>query len=734
MSHCINPKCQIRQNPDNLEKCSFCGTSLLINGRYLLVKPLRELSGVHTTEIFEVDDHNTLKVLKVLNSDRSKLIELLQQEAKVLQKLQDLGVPKVYEYFTFLPNNESKKLHCLVMEKIEGQNLKQWLEENEPISEARAINWIKQLTSILKEVHQAQLLHRDIKPSNIMLRPDGQLVLIDFGTVREITHTYVHKLGQSDITQVYSPGYTPLEQMEGQAVKESDFFALGRTFIHLLTGIYPAELPKNPQTNQLVWRNQAPQISEWLVYLIDELLAPLPQNRPQNAQSILECLVKGNIYDETRLPLATKQITTTINQTTRTRQRQSSIRQIWRASFQLLLTSIVVTSVVVGVRQQGALETWELAANDSLQRLRPVEGADPRLLVITITEADIQAQSPRQGSLSDRTLEQLLIVLEQYQPRAIGLDIYRDVPVGAAYPNLTKYLQKSDNFIGLCKISDPSTNNPGIAPPPELSPEFIGFSDIMADEDTTVRRQLLHLTPPSTSPCTTEYAFSLQLALYYLATEGIAPKVTPQGNLQFGEVVFNRLNANNSGAYKNADLRGYQVLLNYRPYHTVTDIAFQVSLDDILKNRLTPATKKQLQDRIVLIGVTAPTSVNDYWFTPYSSNQRRFEKQSPGVFIQAQMVSHILSAVLDRRPVLSVWNLWLENLWVAFWSIVGGLLAPYSKRILYLGLAASVTLFILGSMCFGFLLQGRLVPLVPPVLSLLVTSTIIVIYRNYKSR
>ena len=734
MSHCINPRCQIRQNPDNLTKCWFCGTSLLINGRYLLVKPLRELSGVHTTEIFEVSDRNTRKVLKVLNSDRSKLIELLQQEAKVLQKLQNLSVPKVYEYFTFLPNHESKKLHCLVMEKIEGQNLKQWLEENEPISEARAINWLKQLTSILKEVHQAQLLHRDIKPSNIMLRPDGQLVLIDFGTVREITQTYVYKLGQSDITQVYSPGYTPVEQIEGQAVKESDFFALGRTFIHLLTGIYPAELPKNPQTNQLVWRNQAPQISEWLVYLIDQLLAPHPQNRPQNAQSILECLVKGNIYDETRLPLAIKPITTTIHQTTRTQQRQSSIRQTWRASFQLLLTSIVVISVVVGVRQQGALETWELAANDSLQRLRPVEGADPRLLVITISEADIQAQSQRQGSLSDRTLEQLLIKLEQYQPRAIGLDIYRDVPVGAAYPKLTKYLQNSDRFIGLCKISDPSTNNPGIAPPPELSPEFIGFSDIMADEDTTVRRQLLHLTPPSTSPCTTEYAFSLQLALYYLATEGIAPKVTPQGNLQFGEVVFNRLNANNSGAYKNADLRGYQVLLNYRPYRTVTDIAFQVSLNDILKNRLTPATKKQLQHRIVLIGVAAPTSVNDYWFTPYSSNQRRFEKQSPGVFIQAQMISHILSAVLDRRPVLSVWNLWLENLWFAFWSIVGGLLALYSKRILYLGLAASVTLLILGSMCFGILLQGNLVPFLPPALSLLVTSTIIVIYRNYKSR
>ena len=100
----------------------------------------------------------------------------------------------------------------------------------------------------------------------------------------------------------------------------------------------------------------------------------------------------------------------------------------------------------------------------------------------------------------------------------------------------------------------------------------------MPDDDTTVRRQLLHITPPSASPCTSEYAFSLQLALYYLATKGIEPKVTHQGDLQFGEVVFNRLNANNSGAYKKADLRGYQVLLNYRPYRAVTDIAFKLVL------------------------------------------------------------------------------------------------------------------------------------------------------------
>lgn len=732
MSYCINPRCQKRQNPDNLQRCQFCGSRLLINGRYLLVKPLRELSQLHTTEIFEVDDRGTAKVLKVLNSDRPKLVELLQQEARVLQKLQNLGVPKVYEYFTFLPSNETKKLHCLVMEKIEGKNLKQWLEENELMSEPRAIDWLKQLTSILKEVHQAKLLHRDIKPSNIMLRPNGQLVLIDFGTVREITHTYVNKLALSDITQVYSPGYTPIEQMDGQAVKESDFFALGRTFVHLLTGIYPSELPRNPQTNQLEWRDRAPQISDWFAYLIEELIAPLPQNRPQNAQSILECL-KSNTRDETRLPLTAKQIATTVDQRTRTQlHRRFSINRVWRTGLQVLVTSAVVTSLVMGVRQLGVLENWELQAVDSLQRWRPIEGADPRLLVVTINETDIQAQSQRQGSLSDRTLEQLLTKLEQYQPRAIGLDIYRDLPVSAAYPNLAKYLQKSENFIGLCKISDPDTNNPGIAPPPELPPAFLGFSDIMADDDNTVRRQLLHLTPPPNSPCTTEYAFSLQLALYYLATEGIAPQVTPQGDLQFNHVVFKRLTTNHRGAYKNADLRGYQVLLNYRPYRATTDIAFQISLHDLLNNPLTPAIRNKLQDRIVLIGVTAPTSVNDYWFTPYSSNQERFEKQLPGVFLQAQMVSHILSAVLDRRPLLSVWNLWMETLWVAGWSICGGLLACYFKQTLYLALGTSVTLLLLYGLCFGLLLQGSLVPLLPPGLALVITSTSMIIYRNYK--
>lgn len=727
MSYCINPKCHIRHNPDGLAYCQNCGTSLLIGDRYQLVRPLRELYELNNTEIFEINDRGTAKVMKVLNSDRPKLVRLFEQEAQILQRLQHPGIPHVDAYFV-LPLNDAQKLHCLVMEKVEGQNLKQWLEENGSISETTAIDWLKQLLTILAGVHGEKLLHRDIKPSNIMLRPDGQLVLIDFGTVRELTRTYISKLGWSDVTQVYSVGYTPLEQIEGQAVLESDFFALGRTFVHLLTGIYPAELPKNAD-NQLIWRDRAPQISAQLAHLIDELIAPLPQYRPSNAQGILERLSDSGYSDETRLPL-TEQLPTTINQSDRTRLHRLP-PQFWRKCCSVLLASIATTSLVVGIRQLGILETAELQAFDALMRHRQVEGADPRILVVTISEAEIQAQQQRQGSLSDRTLSQLLTKLEQFKPRTIGLDIYRDVAVSKAYPDLVNYLQTSDRFIGLCKISDPDINNPGIPPPPEVAPERIGFSDVLADDDNTVRRQILHLNPPPNSPCTTQYAFSLQLALHYLAIEGIEAKVTSQGNLQLGNVMFERLAAN-SGAYKQADLRGYQVLLNYRPYRHVRDIAMQVSLDDILKNRISPQTRNELQDRLVLIGVTAPTSVNDYWFTPYSASQPRLAKQLPGVFLQAQMVSQILSTVLDRRPLLWVWSTWGEILWIANWSIVGGLLVWYCKQYLRLLLAIAVTLIALYGLCLGILLSGGWVPLVPPVLTLVFSATSIVIYRHYR--
>jgi hypothetical protein len=171
------------------------------------------------------------------------------------------------------------------MEKIAGPNLEQWLkqQQNRPISEAQAIVWLKQLLEILDLVHNQQYLHRDIKPSNIMIRPDGQLVLIDFGTAREITRTYLANSG--GMTAISSSGYSPPEQMRGQAIPSSDFFALGRTFVFLLTGFPPEQL-YNPHLDILQWRHHANHVSPLLLDFIDWLISTEVSKRPSNAEEI----------------------------------------------------------------------------------------------------------------------------------------------------------------------------------------------------------------------------------------------------------------------------------------------------------------------------------------------------------------------------------------------------------------------------------------------------------------
>jgi serine/threonine protein kinase len=244
--------------------------------------------------IYEVDDSGTLKILKVLHNTHPKAIELFRQETEVLKQLNHPGIPKVDSdgYFTFLPRDNQKPLHCLVMEKIEGMNLEEYLSQRnyQPISERAAVRWLKQIAEILHEVHQKQYFHRDIKPSNIMLRLDGQLTLIDFGTAREVTQTYMHKVAGQQVTGIISTGYTPPEQMKGKAVPESDFFALGRTFVYLLTGKCPDDFAENPHTGELIWRDGVTDISQRLANLIDNLMAAFPGNRPKDTQEILDLL------------------------------------------------------------------------------------------------------------------------------------------------------------------------------------------------------------------------------------------------------------------------------------------------------------------------------------------------------------------------------------------------------------------------------------------------------------
>ncbi|MBD1902069.1 serine/threonine-protein kinase [Trichocoleus sp. DQ-A3] len=273
---------------------------ILLQGRYRVV---RQIGGGGFGQIFEVDDGGEAKVLKVLSLERfnnpiikNKAIVLFQREAEFLSRIRHPGIPRVEPdgYFTW-SGASSEPLHCLVMEKIAGCNLQEWLlaRSNQPITTEEARTWLTQLLEILQQLHQQQYFHRDIKLSNIMLRPQGQLVLVDFGAVREVTQSYLQQQkGNETGTVIISAGYTPPEQAEGRAVPQSDFFALGRTFVYLLTGKPPLDFPKNPQTGELIWRDQAPQVSPQLAGLIERMMAPFPGQRPQNSEKILQYLAE----------------------------------------------------------------------------------------------------------------------------------------------------------------------------------------------------------------------------------------------------------------------------------------------------------------------------------------------------------------------------------------------------------------------------------------------------------
>ncbi len=290
MPYCINPNCPNRINP-TIPNCQSCGTKLLLNDRYHILQSLRNQPHPYT-DVFEILDTETQtqKCLKVINSKNTQILDLFTQEQKLIISLSHPGLPKGEAAFNI--TTPDAELHCFVMGKVPGQNLQDWVQSHGAIDAACAINWLKQLTEILGFIHDRQLIHRDIKPSNIMLRPDNKLVLIDFGTARQVTETV---LKGRTTTAVFAYGYTPPEQLSGRVVPQSDFYALGQTLIHLLTGHPPA-----PD-----WQSRLSQkLPIALTKLLQDLTQEAPKQRPQNAAIILKRLRR--IEQQVLLPQLTQ--------------------------------------------------------------------------------------------------------------------------------------------------------------------------------------------------------------------------------------------------------------------------------------------------------------------------------------------------------------------------------------------------------------------------------------------
>ena len=372
---------------------------------------------------------------------------------------------------------------------------------------------------------------------------------------------------------------------------------------------------------------------------------------------------------------------------------------IWRIG---ALPGFAVLTIVIIARLSGLVQPLELMALDNFLRLRPAEPMDDRITIIGINEDDIT--NAKTYPIPDKEIAALLRKIQNYQPRVIGLDIVRNLPVEPGHKELVDVLKKSKNLIAIEKVLRPQ-----FAPPPNVPDDQLGFSDIISDNDGNSRRILLG-TPLHNGQ---DYKFSLALRLVkiYLSRERITLEngTRDRETMRFGSVEIPRISPH-TGGYVGINAGGVQTLLNWRngkePFRVI-------SLNDIKTDKFQP---EWLHDRIVLIGITA-ASVPDYVNTGAVAGLKP-DGHIFGVKFHAHASSQIISAVLNERPLLRVWLDEWEYVWIVVWGLIPIIIGRLTQSVLKNLFAVGVTsVFLIGG-SYLLLTWGWWTPVAPSLLIL----------------
>ena len=217
-----------------------------------------------------------------------QVYERFQREAAALAQLsRDCHqIPHFYDRFS-----EDGSFY-LVQEWIEGTTLTDRVCQDGPLAPERVAQLLCDLLPVLASIHQNHAIHRDIKPDNIILRSsDGLPVLIDFGAVKEVMSPAEERSQPATKTVVVgTPSYMAPEQAVGRPVYASDLYSLALTAIHLLTGKSPEDLPDDPQTGEILWRQSLPNLRGPLANVLDKALRFHPRDRFASADEMLSDL------------------------------------------------------------------------------------------------------------------------------------------------------------------------------------------------------------------------------------------------------------------------------------------------------------------------------------------------------------------------------------------------------------------------------------------------------------
>lgn len=372
----------------------------------------------------------------------------------------------------------------------------------------------------------------------------------------------------------------------------------------------------------------------------------------------------------------------------------------------LLLPAALLSlfGLVEGLRSQGYLQFLELAAYDILvaTKSRSSIAPDTPITLIDVTEEDIHYLG--NWPITDDQLTGILNRLLNAEPRVVGVDIYRDLPVPPGRPQLDSLLSSDERIVVIEKF--PGVDDPWIPPPPILlGSSRVGFSDLVTDAHGTVRRGLLFIADSERLG----YSFALRLALAYLAGEGIFPQPgQPEPHhIRLGNITLPPLESNDA-AYVDADMGGYQILIDFNggpsPFPRYT-------LRELLDGKI-PA--ESLRDRILILGVAA-ISIKDDFHTPYAILGGERGRVS-GSTLHAHMAMQLLDHGLRAHRPREFWSDGVELIWLAVWIALGLVTGRLSGHVIRLMTIVPIGVALLGLCTFFAFRIGWWIPVVPPLM------------------
>ncbi len=402
----------------------------------------------------------------------------------------------------------------------------------------------------------------------------------------------------------------------------------------------------------------------------------------------------------------------------------------------VFLTSIGIIFLITILRSIGGLQLLELTAYDFLFFLRPNEPIDDRVVIVAWDEADIQMTE--EGTMSDNTLSILLERIKADKPRAIGLDIVRDVPVSSkslsdeqnkqAYQRLVKIFESTPNLTGIEKVLPPLVD-----PPNSLKEkEQTSAGDLKEDVDGTIRRAFLFPQEDEKGNPAGVVGMGLALASKYLIDEGFSIVQVESNNAIIfispqtkSEVILNPLEKLDGSYIKDED--GLLINVNWRKGEPSF---LTVNVSDVATGNIPPDI---FHDKIVLIGNTSASSSDKHRIPLNRWNSSRITN---GVYIHAQIASSIISAAKDGRPLIKPIP---EEVEIIILLLTVGGITIVAEKFRRFSPGTIVTMTAIGAfviisgltisslIAFSF---GYWIPIVPSLLGSLITpvSVILVIY------